>query len=81
MPAPFMCFDDPNRPDGVVAVMPDAQSVVRAGDHPHTSTVISPDGTSVQVRGEPSEVHMQIQAAAARAHAAGDVEIANTPVN
>lgn len=81
MPAPFMCFDDPNRPDGVIAVEPDAQSVVRAGDRPHTATVISPDGTSVQVRGEPSDVHTQIQAAAARAHQGGGVEIANTGVS
>lgn len=81
MSAPYLCFDDPNRPDRVVAVDPDPQSVVRPGDRPHTSVVIAPDGTTVQVRGEPSEVQMQIQAAAARAHQAGEVEIPNTPMS
>lgn len=81
MTAPYLCFDDPNRPDRVVAVTPDPQSVVRAGDDPNTATVIAPDGTQVQVRGEPNEVHQQIQAAAAHAHQGGEVEIANTGVS
>ena len=81
MPAPYLCFDDPYRSDRVVAVKPDPQSVVREGDRPHTSVVIAPDGTSVQVGGDPSDVQMQIQAAAARAHEAGDVEIPNTPMS
>lgn len=81
MSAPFLCFDDPNRPDRVVAVDPDPQSVVRDGDQPHTATIISPDGTAVDVRGEASEVHLQIQAAAARAHERGETEVVNTPVN
>jgi hypothetical protein len=81
MAAPFLCFDDPNRPDGVVAVKPDPQSVVCPGDDPNTTTVISPDGTQVQVRGEPNEVQAQIQTAAALAHERGEVEIRNTPVS
>lgn len=78
MSAPYLCFDDPNRSDGVVAVDPDPQSVVRPGDRPNTATVISPDGTETQVRGEPGDVHLQIQAAAARAHEGGETEIVNT---
>jgi hypothetical protein len=81
MSMPYLCFDDPNRPDRVVAVDPDPQSVVRPGDRPNTATVIAPDGTETQVQGEPADVHLQIQAAAARAHGTGEVEIANTPVN
>lgn len=81
MDAPYLCFDDPNKSDRVVAVKPDPQSVVRPGDRPHTSVVISPDGTSTQVGGDPSDVQLQIQAAAARAHEEGEVEIPNTPVS
>ena len=61
MSAPFMCFDDPNRTDGVIAVEPDSQTVVRPGDRPNTATVISPDGTMVDVRGEVADVHLQIR--------------------
>lgn len=81
MSAPMLCFDDPNRADGVIAVDPDPQSVVRAGDQPHTATVIAPDGSMVDVRGEVADVHLQIQAAAARAHERGETEVVNTPVN
>jgi hypothetical protein len=81
MSAPMLCFDDPNRPDRVVAVDPDPQTVVRAGAQPHTATVISPDGTMTDVRGEVADVHLQIQAAAARSHEGGDTEVVNTPMN
>jgi hypothetical protein len=74
-------FDHPNRPGVKVPVFPDAQSVVMPGDAPGTAEVITPDGIRSQVTGEPADVHLKIQAAAARAHEAGEIEVANTPVN
>lgn len=74
-------FDHPQQPGVKVPVTPNAQSVVVAGDVPGTAVVISPDGTRTKVTGDPADVHLRIQAAAARAHETGEVEVPNTPVN
>jgi hypothetical protein len=81
MSTPPLVFDDPNLPGGKVPIAPDSQSVVLPGDRPGTAVVLSPDGTRTQVAGEPADVHLRIQAASARAHEGGAIEVPNTPVN
>ena len=76
-----LCFDDPTKPGGFVSVSPDPQTVVRPGEMPDTATVIAPDGTQVLVKGDYLDVHLRIQAAAARTHEGGQVEVPNTPVS
>lgn len=81
MSVPSVLFDHPAKPGVKIPVTPDAQAVVTPGDDPGTAVVIAPDGTRSQVVGDPADVHLKIQAAAARAHETGEVEVANTPVN
>jgi hypothetical protein len=81
MPAPQLRFDDPDRPGQTVEVPADAQNAVGPGDRPDTAVVTTPDGRRVSVAGDYREVHVRIQAAAARAHETGATEQANTPVS
>lgn len=76
-----LLLDHPTRPGVKVPVTPDAQSVVVPGDTPGTAVVLAPDGTRTPVAGDPADVHLRIQAAAARAHESGQTEVPNTPVN
>jgi hypothetical protein len=76
-----LLLDHPSKPGVKVPVTPDPQSVVTPGDDPGTAVVLAPDGTRTQVSGDPADVHLKIQAAAAHAHQSGQIEVANTPVN
>jgi hypothetical protein len=81
MSAPSLRFDDPDRPGSSVEVPADAQATVAPGDRAGTAVVTTPDGRRLTVAGDYREVHVRIQAAAARAHEGGEVEQANTPVS
>jgi hypothetical protein len=64
-----------------VSVPVDAQTVALPGDSPGIAVVVAPDGTRTRVAGDYREVHLQIQAAAARGHESGTIEDQNTPVS
>ena len=81
MAAPAIRFDDPDRPGLSIDVPADAQAAVAPGDRPGTAVVTTPDGRQLTVAGDYRDVHVRIQAAAARAHEGGAVVQANTPVS
>ena len=81
MPLPRLTFDDADRPGTTVTLDADAQAAVSPGDAAGTAVITTPDGRRVRVVGDYREVHVRIQAAAARAHESGATEQANTPVS
>ena len=81
MPVPDLQFEDADNPGQFVAIAADPQTAVGPGDRPETATVTTPDGRRLRGVGDHREVHVRIQAAAARAHESGAAEMPNTPVN
>jgi urease beta subunit len=81
MAAPQLQFDDADNPGQRVTVTADTQAVVTPGEKPDTAVVTTPDGRQVRVVGDHREIHVRIQAAAARAHESGANEQSNTPVS
>ena len=59
----------------------DPQAAVTPGTRPGTATVTLPDGRQFLVAGDYLDVHVKIQAAAARGHGSGSAPQANTPVS
>ena len=80
MPAAQVEFEDANHPGRQVALDADPQVAVTPGPRPETATVILPDGRQFVVAGDYREVHVRIQAAAARGHETGTAPQMNTPV-
>ena len=81
MPTTTITFYDADNPGRTVAVDPDPQSVVTAGDRPDTAVITAPDGRQVRVVGDYHEVHVRLQAAAAQGHESGTAPRSNTSVS
>jgi hypothetical protein len=74
-------FDDPDRPGQMVSVEANPQAAVTPGPRPDTAVITQPDGKQVTVSGDYREVHVRLQAAAARGHESGETERQNRPVS
>ena len=81
MPAPEIRFEDADNPGRQVVIAADPQAAVTPGTRPSTATVTLPDGRQFHVAGDYLDVHVKIQAAAARGHESGAARQPNTPVN
>jgi hypothetical protein len=81
MPPTQIRFKDANDPAREVVVEADPQAAVTPGSQPGTATITLPDGQQFHVAGDHLDIHVRIQAAAARGHQRGTAPQANTPVN
>src|SRR5437764_5802245 len=81
MRAPQIRFQDPDDPAREVAVEADPQAAVTPGERPGTATITLPDGQQLRVSGDYLDVHVRLQAAAARGHESGAARQPNTPVS
>ena len=78
---PEIPFDDPDKPGQSVRVEAHPQAAVTPGPRPDTAVITLPDGRQVTVAGDYREVHVRLQAAAARGHESGAAEHQNRPVS
>jgi hypothetical protein len=81
MPAPQIRFKDANDPARELVVEADPQAAVTPGAEPGTATITLPDGQQFHVAGDHLDIHVKIQAAAARGHESGSAPRPNTSVS
>jgi hypothetical protein len=74
-------FDDPDRPGQKVSLDAHPQAAVTPGPRPDTAVITMPDGRQVTVAADYRDVHVKLQAAAARGHESGADEFRNRPVS
>jgi hypothetical protein len=74
-------FDSADNPGRKILVEADPQAAVTPGPRPGTSTITLPDGQQFRVAGDYLNIHLRIQAVAARGHESGCAPRFNTAVS